>query len=311
MTAGFLGAPRFEQFHMSRMFRAGEFCKIYAIESPQQSGEILHSHDYYQIWYVTRGECTHFIENQKHEMTAGDAFILPPNLMHRIEIGDKSRILCCDFFLRSSFSDAADIVFQKFREITNGMSFLLLFQKELHDAKEKFSLSTRAQTRIEKLMNSMLEEYQDADLLFEDVLQAQLMQLLLLFMREYAQNPGSKPADDIYGRYKNIVDDSLEYIRTHYNEPLTLESVCRRAMMSKTYFCYLFKLQTHQTFVEYLLQLRIEASKQLLESTDLSVTRIGEEVGFQSSPHFTRTFRKLTGLTPREYRNRAAGRTSG
>ncbi len=311
MVAESLTDPRFEKFSKTRMFRNGESCKIYAIESPQQSGEIPHSHDYYQIWYVTRGECTHFIENQKHEMTVGDAFILPPNLMHRTEIGSGSRILCCDFFLCSNFSDATDIVFQKFREITNGMSFLLLFQKELHDAKEKFSFSTRTRKRIEELMNAMLEEYQDAELLFEDVLQAQLMQLLLLFMREYAQHPCAEPADDIYCRYKGIVDDSLEYIRNHYNEPLTLEDVCRRAMMSKTYFCYLFKLQTHKTFVEYLLNLRIESSKRLLETTDLSVTRIGEEVGFQSSPHFTRTFRKLTGLTPREYRNRATGRTLG
>ena len=297
--------PYCEKFSKAQFFREGESCKVYVLEAPQQSGQILHSHDYYQIWYVCRGECTHYIENQKHTMTAGDAFVLPPDLIHRTEIGQGGKILCCDFFLRSNFFDATDIVFQKFREITNGMSFFLLFQEELHDAKEKFSFSSDTQIRIERLMNAMLEEYQQAELLFEDVFQAQLMQLLLLFMREYAQQPCAAPADDIYDRYKTIVDDALQYIRAHYNEPLTLEDICKRAMMSKTYFCYLFKLQTHKTFIEYLLDLRIESSKKLLETTDLSITRIGEEVGFQSSPHFTRTFRKLTGLTPREYRSRS------
>ncbi|WP_410901698.1 helix-turn-helix transcriptional regulator [Ruthenibacterium lactatiformans] len=62
-------------------------------------------------------------------------------------------------------------------------------------------------------------------------------------------------------------------------------------MVSKTYFCYLFKLLTHQTFIEYLVNRRINKAMELLRQTDMSVIDIGQAVGFRDSTHFSRTCR--------------------
>lgn len=295
------------QFERKTMFDRCGFSKLFTMEAPKQSGETLHAHDYYQVWYVIRGYCDHYVEGQHHTMKAGDAFILPPKLMHKTKLGENGKILCCEFSLDDVLFGSQDAYFRKMGEITNGMSFVMLFQQDLRDARLKFSFSSRTQRQIEQLLFRMLEEYENAELLYEDFLQVQIIELLLLFVREYAQSPVHGPSEELYCRYKNIVQDVTAYIDSHYNEQLTLEDVCRRSMMSKTYFCYLFKLQTQKTFVEYLVDLRVAKASELLEHTAKSITEISQDVGFQDSTHFARTFKKIKGLTPREYRRTPRG----
>lgn len=289
-------------FEHKTMFPGGLFCKLFTLESPKQSRELAHSHNYYQIWYVVSGNCDHCIEGQTHTMKAGDGFILPLNLTHRTELGNNSKVLCCEFRIDEVLFDGANIGLQKIKEITNGLSFIMLFQQELHGAQVKFTFSSQTQRRIEGLMTCMLDEYQSKELLYEDFLRMQLLQLLLLFMREYAELPATPPSEELYCRYKSIVENTIGYIRQHFNEPLCLDDVCRRAAMSKTYFCYLFKLQTSKTFVEYLIGLRMEKAIELLATTERTITDISQDVGFQTSTHFTRTFHKLMDLTSRKYR---------
>ena len=73
-------------------------------------------------------------------------------------------------------------------------------------------------------------------------------------------------------------------------------------MMSKTYFCYIFKLLTQKTFTEYVSDLRIKKSLELLQNTDMSITRICYEVGFNDVTHFCRVFKKSVGLSAKKYR---------
>ena len=70
----------------------------------------------------------------------------------------------------------------------------------------------------------------------------------------------------------------------------------------QTYFCYLFKLLTQQTLVEYIMNLRIQKAIELLKDPANSITWVGYEVGFNDSTHFSRTFKKIVGISPRTYR---------
>lgn len=58
-------------FEKSTMFTKSRFCKIYKVTSENPSGYLPHSHDYMQIWYITRGCCEHWVEGQKHLMARG------------------------------------------------------------------------------------------------------------------------------------------------------------------------------------------------------------------------------------------------
>jgi AraC-like DNA-binding protein len=96
---------------------------------------------------------------------------------------------------------------------------------------------------------------------------------------------------------------ALYFIGEHLSEPLSLMRVSRVAGFSANYFSQLFKKRERMTFENYLRQIRIERSKELLASTDLSTQRVCQLSGFSSREYFHRVFRDLVGLTPIAYRS--------
>ena len=93
-----------------------------------------------------------------------------------------------------------------------------------------------------------------------------------------------------------------EYITEHQEEELWLDRVAKAVNMSGYYFCKMFKKSTGLNFVEYLARIRIEKAKNLLLNRNERVSEVAFEVGFQSITNFNRTFKKLVGRSPSEYR---------
>ena len=98
------------------------------------------------------------------------------------------------------------------------------------------------------------------------------------------------------------VKSVLEYIEGHYTAPITLEILAGVAGMNPKYFCRFFRSITHQTPLDYVNHYRIEQAAQKLLTTNLSVTDISLECGFNDSSYFVKVFRKYRGLTPNQYR---------
>ena len=93
-----------------------------------------------------------------------------------------------------------------------------------------------------------------------------------------------------------------QYIKQNYGKPITLELVSEQVGFTPAYFSTLFKKETGSTFSEYLLETRMEAAKDMLKDTNLSVAAICEQVGYSDSKYFTKTFTRETGLKPNQYR---------
>lgn len=289
-------------FEKSTMFTKSKFCKIYRVTEERPSGSCLHSHDYMQIWYITKGCCEHRIEGCKHLMTRGDVFIIPPRVEHQTLCMANTEIICCEFSFDHFFPQKDNSTYNQVREAALNLSFAWLFLKDANDIHSLFSLLPETGNRVNLLMNKMLEEYDKAEIFYEEFLRVQIMELLLLLAREYSQAPALKTSAVMYDKYKPLVEKAIHYIDEHFNEPLRLEDICQISMVSKTYFCYLFKLLTQQTFVEYIMNLRIQKAIQLIKDPLNSITWIGYEVGFSDSTHFSRTFKKIVGISPRTYR---------
>ena len=95
----------------------------------------------------------------------------------------------------------------------------------------------------------------------------------------------------------------LDYLDTHYSENITLEEAANIACFSKFYFTRLFKQYTNQTFYDYLSTKRIKAAEQMLIIPNLPITEISLKAGFSSLSSFNRTFKRLKGCSPSEYRS--------
>jgi len=98
------------------------------------------------------------------------------------------------------------------------------------------------------------------------------------------------------------IKPALEFIDENYDQQIALADISRAAHLSVSRLAHVFKEQMGITVVDYLTSVRIEKAKYLLIATDKSCTEVCYEVGYNNQSYFTRIFKELSGLTPRQYR---------
>ena len=99
------------------------------------------------------------------------------------------------------------------------------------------------------------------------------------------------------------LDMYVEYIGAHYADcDLKLPDLLEHLGVSRSYFSTVFKEKTGQSFVEYLTNLRMEKAKEYLRETGLCTYEIADRIGFADPHYFSLTFRRRTGMTPKQYR---------
>lgn len=95
---------------------------------------------------------------------------------------------------------------------------------------------------------------------------------------------------------------AVDHINSAFRSKITLEELCRISGVSKQYMCLLFRSVLGMRPMEYTARRRIQAAKELLTGTALSVESIAEEVGFGSESYFCKQFRRYEGITPTAFR---------
>lgn len=110
-------------------------------------------------------------------------------------------------------------------------------------------------------------------------------------------------ATDPAGNGDNMIALVKQYIHSHYTEKLSLEELSKVSFLSPGYTCRLFSQAEGVSPIQYLVAYRMEVAKYYLLNSDQPVYRIAEQVGYQSETHFKNTFKRLVGLSPRQYRN--------
>ncbi|OPA75110.1 hypothetical protein BVG16_21095 [Paenibacillus selenitireducens] len=100
-----------------------------------------------------------------------------------------------------------------------------------------------------------------------------------------------------------LIEKMLAYIEAHYRESeFSLAQLAAKFELSPTYISKLFKEHTEKNFIDYLIETRINASKELLTDKHRKINDIAEEVGYTNTRSFLRAFKKYTGMTPSEHR---------
>ena len=109
-------------------------------------------------------------------------------------------------------------------------------------------------------------------------------------------NKNKAPNSGLYG------PQVLAYISNNYDRNLVLEDVASYFHLNKCYFCSVLKKELGKTFSQVVNEIRIENSKPLLEEGRLSTLEVALTVGFNNQNYFNMTFKKITGMTPLQYR---------
>jgi two-component system response regulator YesN len=95
---------------------------------------------------------------------------------------------------------------------------------------------------------------------------------------------------------------AIDYIEANYDQQITLADIAKTVHLSVSRLAHLFKEQMTITLIDYLTNVRITHAKRLLLTTDHSCTTISFEVGYNNQSYFTRTFKEITAMTPRQFR---------
>jgi len=115
-------------------------------------------------------------------------------------------------------------------------------------------------------------------------------------------------AAQVYDHYasggEKAIEVAIQYIHTQLASELSLEKVASVVYLNPVYFSQLFKQKTGTGFKEHVTHLRLERAMELLRGSDLKIGDVAERVGYPDVRHFSQVFRKKTGCTPSEYRQR-------
>ncbi|MFB9278114.1 response regulator [Cohnella cellulosilytica] len=107
---------------------------------------------------------------------------------------------------------------------------------------------------------------------------------------------------------KQLIDKAIARISQHYTGEITLQQLADYVHMSKNYFCLQFKHHTGFNFIDYLIRLRIGKAKELLGDPSLKIYEVAQRSGFNDVKYFSKLFKKTTGASPVEYRERLSQR---
>ncbi|MDQ0061069.1 response regulator [Paenibacillus harenae] len=106
------------------------------------------------------------------------------------------------------------------------------------------------------------------------------------------------------GHSAQLIAKAIEYIKLHYREELTLQDVADSIHVSKSYLSNLFKKQSGHNFIDYVIDLRLHEAKRLLTQDEIKIYEVAERSGFNDVKYFSKLFKKMTQMTPVEYRDK-------
>ena len=270
----------------------GDF-HIIRIKEPKEA-LALHSHDYFQIYYIRSGKILHHIEGSVAELASGDVFILPPNVPHYIEKLDGD----VDFYSLSFMPD----YFQSIKERNKLLLDFLYYLRtqSLKNIQPKFTLSYEDAVFVEMLVKRIMEEFAGEKAGKDDLIKECVSVLLSIFARVYFEQRAEILISE---ENRQLVMHSIEYIKNHFDEELTLSEIVHRSAMSKTCFCTIFNSIVGMSFKEYLNRYRINRAAELIAEGG-KISAAANCCGYGDFSTFYRNFKKYKGMSPGEFANK-------
>jgi len=260
-----------------------------------------HTHEFIQIYYIINGMLRHNVGNETGCLGKGDIFIIPPNVYHCLEKMDGKGVDFISICFMPQFIDFSPDGTSFINKFVNFLLVEHVIKDELK-IKPKIVFTSELQIQVENLVMDMLKEYAQKREGYLFYIKGQLLRFLVLIAREYIKTPYYANNSDKFQAYSEAIVKSIRYVEENFSENLKIDDVARTFLLSRTYFCELFKKYTGKTFNEYMNDLRIAYAKKMLACSQCSITEIAYSSGFNDVTNFCRNFKKQMGLSPSEYR---------
>lgn len=238
---------------------------------------ILHTHLCTEIFYVTKGKGLFSLDNKTFSVQEDDLVIINPLISHT-ERGLKNI---------------------KFEYIVMGIEGLAFFSTE-QDEEQGCSIVNYRNYKHEVLfyLKTMLLEVKTKDTEYQSLCQNLLEVLIINLMRRSQTKLEVAPINKVN---KDCVFIE-KYIDAHFKEEITLDKLSEVTFLNKYHIVHSFSKYKGISPINYMIQKRIEEAKLLLVTTNIQISEIAIVVGFSSQSYFAQSFKKITGMSPIQYR---------
>ena len=261
----------------------------YHIENAGRSFQIpVHWHDEFEIIYVRSGFLAVSISGESYIGKTGDAFVVSPGILHLMG----SQTGTVDYYtflfpLKYISFRTDDMLDEKLLEPLNS-GHLMICPRVKDTAKE--------------LCEQLIEIYEAKKDESESKITTQVRTkiILLQFILEMWKK-GFVIENDTSGR-NTVEKEMVSYIQQNFTGKISLREFGEQFHLSEKYISRYFKEHFHITLSQYVTYLRLEHAKQLLQDTDIPVTDVAMQSGYQNVSYFIRSFQKAYAVSPLKYR---------
>jgi len=257
---------------------------------------------------IKKGSCL-FYENKDAEpitLLQGDLIFIPKRNYYQIKSSEEVEAVT----LNEELNRLAKITDTKNKQMTNmicgayelksnmSLPFFSLLPKYFHLTSEQINSSAE----LSSIVQILRKEDSDKNIGGELIIARLLDILLILIVRVWLDTSNDESIGWLLGTLDTEVGEVLSIIHERPQERITIESLAKETAMSRTKLLNKFTKIVGISPIQYLTNWRIDLSKQLLTSTDLSIFEISHSVGYESEASFGRVFKKIERMPPGQYR---------
>ncbi len=240
------------------------------------SNHRIHWHENIEILYFIKGENTISFNLQPCHVKEGDIVFFNGKELHTGTIDRRNTIYYCIHVNSNFFHNLVGTEYVVFNTIIRD-------------------------PRCSALLESAIEQAQNSD--FESLIAVRktMYEFFAILAKDHVSSILSE--SDYKRQFKRLdtFNAVLEYLDRNFNEDVSVQLLADHFFISPSYFAHLFKSKTGQSVIEYVNGVRIAHAKSFLEKGDLAIGEIAGRVGFGDINYFSRKFKALVGMTPREY----------
>jgi AraC-like DNA-binding protein len=254
----------------------------------------MNRHDYLELMYICSGLAELKVQDRSFRLNAGDLVVMGGGIYHGMLVKHEVRVIA--LYFEPELIMARD---------TNGehLEYLTPFLIQGSDFPHVVSGATEIPLQIHRLMEQVQSELPVTSTQAKLYVKTYLKMILVLLMKHYADYRGNRESLERQQRAFARLRPVFQYIEQNYCEVIRVRDAARLCGISNSYLMGFFKQTTGQSFLSYVTHFRIAKAQALLATTDLSISEIGQEVGFCDQSHFGLAFRKLLGTTPLAFRH--------
>ncbi len=256
-----------------------------------------HRHSFIEMNYVYSGTCTQYINGKEVILKEGDLCLLDTNVMHGIESASENDIII-NIMIRTSYFDSALLQRLSGNDLLTDFFVNAIYQQKKDS---RYIIFPKGQNnRLKEFILQALGEFKQTQLCSNEAINSYMLLIFTELLRSYNSSSNLKEEPTFK---KAVISDILSYMEQNY-QTMTLETTADRFHFHPNHLTRLLKTNLGKTFIELSHQLKIKNACTLIENTDLTIDQIANKVGYTNITFFYKSFKKIHGVTPAEYRKK-------